>query len=90
MQLPVRAAMPSAITPGENPGAAGTHCQNRPLEFGWLKIVVFYVLLVTCIHDEEGLKHVAVGFLVVMGLYLLHSFREYLAGRHTYRMASPA
>src|SRR5262249_56646429 len=44
------------------------------------------VLLVTCIHDEEGLKHVAVGFLAVMGLYLLHSFREYLAGRHTYRM----
>jgi O-antigen ligase len=32
------------------------------------------------------LKHVAVGFLTVMGLYLLHSFREYLGGRHTYRM----
>jgi O-antigen ligase len=52
----------------------------------WFKIVVFYVLLVTTIHDEEGLRHVAVGFLVVMGIYLLHSFREYLAGRHTYRM----
>ncbi|HJZ55816.1 MAG TPA: O-antigen ligase family protein [Gemmataceae bacterium] len=52
----------------------------------WLKIVVFYVLLVTTIHDEEGLKQIAAGFLVVMGLYLLHSFREYLGGRHTYRM----
>lgn len=52
----------------------------------WLKIVVFYVMLVTTIHDEKGLKHVAVGFLTVMALYLLHSFREYLGGRHTYRM----
>lgn len=59
---------------------------GQPVVEDWLKIVVFYVLLVTCIHDEEGLKHVAVGFLTVMGLYLLHSFREYLAGRHTYRM----
>jgi hypothetical protein len=52
----------------------------------WFKIVVFYFLMVTTIHDEEGLKQIAVGFLVVMGLYLLHSFREYLGGRHTYRM----
>jgi hypothetical protein len=59
---------------------------GQPVVEDWLKIVVFYVLLVTCIHDEEGLKHVAVGFVAVMGLYLLHSFREYLAGRHTYRM----
>ncbi len=52
----------------------------------WLKVVVFYVLLVTTIHDEKGLKQMAVGFLAVMSLYLLHSFREYLNGRHTYRM----
>ncbi len=59
---------------------------GQPIVEDWLKIVVFYVLLVTCVHDEEGLKHIAVGFLTVMGLYLLHSFREYLNGRHTYRM----
>ncbi len=59
---------------------------GQPVVEDWLKIVVFYVLLVTCIHDEEGLKHIAIGFLVVMGLYLMHSFREYLNGRHTYRM----
>ncbi|MBP3954337.1 O-antigen ligase family protein [Gemmata sp. G18] len=59
---------------------------GQPVVEDWLKIVVFYVLLVTCIHDEEGLKHIAVGFLAVMSFYLLHSFREYLAGRHTYRM----
>lgn len=67
-----------AVSPWSNYG--------QPIVEDWLKIVVFYVLLVTCIHDEEGLKHIAVGFLMVMGLYLLHSFREYLGGRHTYRM----
>jgi hypothetical protein len=59
---------------------------GQPIVEDWFKIVVFYFLLVTCIHDEEGLRHIAVGFLGVMGLYMLHSFREYLAGRHTYRM----
>ena len=59
---------------------------GQPVVEDWLKIVVFYVLLVTTVHDEEGLKQLAVGFLAVMGLYLLHSFREYLGGRHTFRM----
>jgi O-antigen ligase len=59
---------------------------GQPIVEDWLKIVVFYCLLVTCVYDEEGLRQIAVGFVAVMGLYLLHSFREYLAGRHTYRM----
>ena len=67
---------------GLSPWAA----QGQNVVEDWFKIVVFYVLLVTTVHDEEGLKHVAVGFLAVMGLYLSHSFREYLGGRHTYRM----
>ena len=60
--------------------------KGQPIVEDWFKIVVFYVLLVTTVHDERGLKRVTVGFLAVMGLYLLHSFREYLGGRHTYRM----
>ncbi len=60
--------------------------KGQPVVEDWFKIVVFYVLLVTTVHDEEGLEQVAAGFLAVMGLYLLHSFREYLGGRHTYRM----
>ncbi len=52
----------------------------------WLKIAVFYVLLVSSASDEKGLKRLVVGFVGVMGLYLLHSFREFLGGRHTYRM----
>src|SRR5262245_1191572 len=60
--------------------------KGQPIVEDWFKIVVFYFLLVTTVHDEDGLRHIVVGFLVVMGLYLLHSFREYLNGRHTYRM----
>ena len=60
--------------------------QGQNVVEDWFKIVVFYFLLVTTIRDERGLKHIAVGFLVVMSLYLLHSFREYLGGRYTYRM----
>jgi len=67
---------------GLSPWAA----QGQHVVEDWFKIVVFYFLLVTSVHDEDGLKHVAVGFLAVMGLYLLHSYREFLCGRHTYRM----
>ncbi|MEO2089408.1 MAG: hypothetical protein ABGY75_07915, partial [Gemmataceae bacterium] len=51
--------------------------QAQPKVEDWLKIVVFYGLLVTTVHDEKGLKRMVVGFLAVMALYLLHSFREY-------------
>src|ERR1700691_3559914 len=52
----------------------------------WFKIVVFYVLFVTAIDDEKKLRTMALGFVIVMGVYLSHSFKEYLGGRHTYRM----
>jgi O-antigen ligase len=60
--------------------------KGQPIVEDWFKILIFYFLLVTTVHDEQGLRDLAVGFLAVMGLYLLHSFREYLGGRHTYRM----
>jgi hypothetical protein len=60
--------------------------QGQPIVEDWFKIVVFYFLLVTTVNDEEGLKQVVVGFLAVMGLYLLHSFREYIGGRYKFRM----
>lgn len=60
--------------------------KGQPIVEDWFKILIFYFLLVTTIHDEEGLRHIVLGFLTVMALYLLHSFREYLGGRHTYRM----
>lgn len=52
----------------------------------WFKVLVFYVILVTTVFDERGLKRIVTGFLAVMTLYLLHSLREYLGGRYTYRM----
>ena len=60
--------------------------RSQPLVEDWFKIVVFYGLLVTTVHDEKGLKKIVVGFIFVMGLYLTHSLREYIGGRHTYRM----
>lgn len=60
--------------------------QGQPVVEDWLKIVVFYGLLVTTVNDERKLKIVVVGFVAVMGFYLLHSLREYLGGRHTFRM----
>lgn len=59
---------------------------GQPIVEDYLKILVFYLLLVTNVHDERGLKRMIYGFMMVMTLYLLHSFREYLNGRHTYRM----
>ena len=60
--------------------------QGQRIVEDWFKIIVFYCLLVTTVNDEEGLKHIACGFVAVMGLYLTHSLREYIGGRFTYRM----
>jgi O-antigen ligase len=52
----------------------------------YFKLLVFYVILVTSIRDERELKIILIGFLAAMGLFMAHSFREYLCGRHVYRM----
>jgi O-antigen ligase len=52
----------------------------------YFKVFIFYVLLVLFVHSERDLRRVLVGLLVVMTLYLGHSLREYVAGRHVYRM----
>ncbi len=52
----------------------------------YFKILVFYLLLVLTVHDEAGLRHLLLGFLAVMALYMLHSLREYIGGRHVFRM----
>jgi hypothetical protein len=52
----------------------------------WFKILVFYLLFVTVVNDEKTLRLMALGFVFIMGVYMTHSFKEYLAGRHTYRM----
>src|SRR5262249_28374936 len=52
----------------------------------YFKILVFYLFLVLAVHDEAGLRHLLLGFLAVMALYMLHSLREYIAGLHVFRM----
>jgi len=46
----------------------------------------FALILATTLRDERSLQRVISVFLAVMALYMLHSVREYLLGRHTYRM----
>jgi O-antigen ligase len=60
--------------------------QGQVVVENWFKILCFYVLLVTSVRDEKALKRVAIGFMAVMAVYLLHSLREFIGGRHTYRM----
>ncbi len=53
----------------------------------YFKVLVFYLLVILVVHDEAGLRHLLLAFLVVMAVYMLHSLREYVAGRHVYRMS---
>jgi len=52
----------------------------------FLKILVFYVLIVATIQDEKSLRLLLLGFLGVMTVYMLHSLREYVGGRYVFRM----
>jgi hypothetical protein len=52
----------------------------------FLKVLVFYVLVVATVHDEKSLRLVLLGFLGVMAVYMLHSLREYMGGRYAFRM----
>lgn len=57
---------------------------------GWLvvenyaKVMVFYLLLVTCVHNEQDLRRLMGMLVFSYVIYLLHSLREYLAGRYDY------
>ncbi|MFN0196774.1 MAG: O-antigen ligase family protein [Planctomycetaceae bacterium] len=52
----------------------------------WLKLLPFYLMIITSVRDERDLKRLLVGFMFVMFLYMSHSLREFIAGRHVYRM----
>lgn len=52
----------------------------------WLKIAVFSFLVITTVRDERALKWMMTAYLVAVGLYMSHSFVEYLHGRHQFRM----
>jgi hypothetical protein len=52
----------------------------------YLKQMVFYVVLVTVVHEEGGLKRVCQAFAVIMTLYMLHSLLDFARGNFHYRM----
>jgi len=51
----------------------------------WYKVVLFAVVMVTSVRDERDLRILVTGFLLCFGLYMLHSYREFLCGRHVTR-----
>jgi O-antigen ligase len=60
------------------------HCLE--VHEGFFKMLVFCIFVITAIHDEEKLKTLTVGFLIVFTIYMLHSLVEFGLGRHVYRM----
>lgn len=52
------------------------------------KVCVFYLLVITSVHDEKGLRRLLGAYLVALGLYMGHSMFEYLNGKMEYRMGT--
>jgi O-antigen ligase len=52
----------------------------------YLKVALFAAMMVTSIRSEKELRFIVAAFLVCLNLYMLHSYREFLNGRHVYRM----
>ncbi len=52
----------------------------------WFKILVLYILLITSVRTERDLKTLVIAYVCMMGLYELHSLREFLCGRYVYAM----
>jgi O-antigen ligase len=52
------------------------------------KVAVFYVLVVTSVRDEKGLRLLIFLFLGSVGLYMAHSMLEFLNGRYQWRMGT--
>jgi hypothetical protein len=50
-------------------------------------VLLFTLMIATCVRDERSLYMLITAFLVVMTLYMLHSVWEYRNGRHTFRMS---
>jgi hypothetical protein len=59
---------------------------GTPTVEDYLKIAVFYVLLMSTIHTEADLKKITLAYLIATGLYFAHSLWEYRNGKHVYKM----
>jgi O-antigen ligase len=54
----------------------------------YFKVAVFYILVITTVRDEDGLRRLVQLYLLAVGLYMVHSLREYMAGRMQWRMGT--
>jgi hypothetical protein len=54
----------------------------------WMKYLVFYLLVITCVKKESDLKIIITAFVVCFFVYMLHSYREYLCGRYVFVMGT--
>lgn len=54
----------------------------------WLKLLVFYFLVITSVNRPQDLKLLIIAFVVIAGIYELHSLREFFNGRRVYRMGT--
>lgn len=54
--------------------------------FEYSKKVVLYILIVSCVRNRQDLRLLLYSYIFAMFLYMLHSYREFLCGRHVYRM----
>lgn len=52
----------------------------------YFKVIVFYLLVITTVRTERDLRLLITLFLGAVGLYMTHSFYEFLCGRYEYRM----
>jgi O-antigen ligase len=52
------------------------------------KVAVFYVLMLTSIHDEKGLRRILMAYFVSLFLYQSHSLLEFICGRYEFRQGT--
>ena len=60
--------------------------KSRGYVQNYFKIIAIYPILVTSIRSRQELQKIVVSLIVIMSVYMLHSLREYKAGRSEYRM----
>ena len=73
-----------AVSWSVSPFAALPICTDHVENVG--KILVFYLVVVTCVRDEKDLKLLVLFFVGSVGLYTAHSLLEYMHGRYEWRM----
>jgi len=64
---------------------SGSEAASHTVEI-YLKVAVFFVLVMSTIRSEQALRQIVLMYLGATSLYMLHSLWELQNGRHVYRM----